>query len=151
MSGLDDAVADMQRRILEDARRRYSETVVDHWMHPRNPRAMDGPDGHARIRGPCGDTMEIFLRARDGRVVEASFVTDGCITSIAAGSMAVELAGGRDVAAARALSADDILEALGGLPEESRHCARLAADTLRAAVKDLAIPEREPGTGTGPE
>jgi nitrogen fixation NifU-like protein len=138
MSGLDDAVADIQRAILEEARRLYSATVIDHWMHPRHPGPLDPADGHARVRGPCGDTMEIFLRVRDGTVREASFVTDGCITSIAAGSMAVELVGGRDAAAARALSETDVLEALGGLPEDSRHCATLAASTLHAALDDLA-------------
>ena len=144
MSGLDEAVAEIQRRIVEQARRQYSETVVDHWMHPRNPRAMDHADGRARVKGPCGDTMEIFLRVRNGKIVEASFLTDGCITSIAAGSMAVELAGGSDLAAARALSEDDILDALGGLPEGSRHCALLASNALRAAVDDHRLSEREP-------
>jgi nitrogen fixation protein NifU and related proteins len=144
MAGLDDTVAEIQRMIIEDARRKYSETVVDHWMHPRHPYAMDHADGHARVKGPCGDTMEIFLRVRDDKIEEASFVTDGCITSIAAGSMAVEMAGGIDLAAARALSEDDILDTLGGLPEESRHCALLAANTLRAAVDDHRLSEQEP-------
>jgi Mrp family chromosome partitioning ATPase len=31
----------------------------------------------------------------------------------------------------------DILEALGGLPKESEHCALLAANTLKAAVRDF--------------
>jgi nitrogen fixation NifU-like protein len=142
MSDLDDALAEIQQRIIEDARRKYSETVVDHWMHPRNQHPLDPADGHARVRGPCGDTMEIFLRVRDGRIDEASFLTDGCITSIAAGSMAVELSGGSEPDLARALTDNDILEALGGLPEESRHCALLAADTLHAAIDDLSASGR---------
>jgi nitrogen fixation NifU-like protein len=145
MSSLDDAVAEIQRKIIEEARGLYSETVVEHWMHPRSPGALDRADGHGRIRGPCGDTMEIFLRVRDGRISEASFITDGCITSIAAGSMTVELVGGMTLDAARALSPVEILEALGGLPEESRHCVRLASDTLRAAVDECRPPGGEPG------
>ena len=39
---------------------------------------------------------------------------------------------------------EDILEALGGLPEESRHCALLASSTLRAAIDDYRLSHREP-------
>ncbi|MEN8148904.1 MAG: iron-sulfur cluster assembly scaffold protein [Planctomycetota bacterium] len=136
MSDFDDAIDEMQEMIVEQAREQYSETVVDHWLHPRNFGPMDHPDGHARVEGECGDSMDIFLRVRDGRIVLASFLTDGCITSIAAGSMAVKLAGGVDLAAARTVSDDAILDALGGLPEESEHCALLASNTLHAAVED---------------
>jgi nitrogen fixation NifU-like protein len=97
---------------------------------------MRNPDGRARREGACGDDMQIDLKIRAERVVEASFMTNGCMTSIVSGSMAVELATGRDVSGARAVSPADILDGLGGLPEESEHCAELAAETLRAAVDD---------------
>ncbi len=136
MRDIDDFVEGLQRQILEEARARYSETVIDHWMHPRSFGTMERPDGHARVTGPCRDTIEIFIRVREQTVVAATFLTDGCITSIAAASMAVELATGRAVREARAISRDDILGALGGLPDESRHCALLASRTLRAAIDD---------------
>jgi len=121
---------------LTDALGRYSKKVVEHWLSPRNFRLLELPDGHARVTGPCGDTMEFCIRVANGDIAEASFVTDGCVTSIAAGSMAVELASGGSIADARHISRDDILEALGGLPEEDEHCALLAANTLRGAVAD---------------
>jgi nitrogen fixation NifU-like protein len=136
MNRTDRVVEEIQREIIERARETYSDTVVDHWLNPRNPGAMESPDGYAKIKGPCGDTMEIFVRIEQGRIPDASFLTDGCITSLVAGSMAVELAIGREVPDARAISRDDILRALGGLPEESEHCALLASDTLRAAIDD---------------
>jgi nitrogen fixation NifU-like protein len=136
VSDIDDFVRQVQAQILEEARAQYSETVIDHWMHPRNLGAMDRPDGHARITGPCGDTIEIFIRVTGQRVAAVSFQTDGCATSIAAASMATEMATGKTLAEARAISQDDILEALEGLPDESRHCALLAASTLRAAIDD---------------
>jgi nitrogen fixation NifU-like protein len=97
---------------------------------------MEKPDGHARIKGPCGDTMEIFIRVKDDTIVKASFMTDGCITSIVSGSMAVELATGRKIQQVIGISQQEILEGLGGLPEESEHCALLASNTLQAAIQD---------------
>jgi len=144
MSDLDEFLEQSQDLLLEEVREHYSEKVVDHWLHPRNPRVMRGPDGHALRQGECGDDMEIFLRIRGGRVTEASFMTDGCLTSIVTGSMAVELATGRNVGEARTISARDILDALDGLPEESEHCAELASETLGAAVEDHLLSQREP-------
>jgi nitrogen fixation NifU-like protein len=144
MKNLDNLVEQIQQEVMEEARKRYSETVIDHWLNPRNPGTMEQPDGYARITGSCGDTMEIFLRVRHGKIQEANFLTDGCITSIVSGSMAVEMATGRDISSASSISAEEILQALGGLPEESEHCALLASNTLRAAVVDYLLLEREP-------
>ena len=69
----------------------YSPVVLDHAERPRNHGAIAAADGFARITGPCGDTMEIWLRIRDGVISNISFMTDGCGTTLAAGSMATEL------------------------------------------------------------
>ncbi len=118
----------------------YSATVMNHWLHPRNPGALKDADGHARLKGTCGDAMEIFVRvSRDQIIIDASFMTDGCTATIAAGSMAVELAIGRGTRAAKRVSQRAIIEKLDGLPEESEHCALLAANTLHAAIDNYAI------------
>lgn len=135
---------ELQQRILDQFRKQYSETVVNHGMHPRNFFPMENPDGNARIKGPCGDTMELFIRVRNGRIADACFLADGCITSIASGSMAVEMAIGRSVTEALRISQKDILNELGGLPKESRHCALLASNTLREAIRDYLSTEKEP-------
>ncbi|GAJ20640.1 unnamed protein product, partial [marine sediment metagenome] len=77
-------------------------------------------------------------------VQEASFFTDGCGTSIASGSMVTELARGKKLSQAQRISQKDVLNALGGLPEESEHCALLAADTLKAAIRDYLAMRKEP-------
>jgi nitrogen fixation NifU-like protein len=123
----------------------FCPTVLDHARKPRNHRPLSSFDGHARITGPCGDTMEFWLVVRNDRVEEASFITDGCGSSLACGSMATCLAEGRRVKDAAALRQQDILGALGGLPKEVEHCALLAASTLRAACEDyLGHEKREP-------
>jgi nitrogen fixation NifU-like protein len=141
MSQLDDFVRETQARLIAEARAQYSDTVVAHWLEPRNLGPMDRPDGHARVTGPCGDTLEVFLRVREGNVTDASFLTDGCIASIASGSAAVTLALGRSLRELKTVSREDILEALGGLPRESEHCAALAANTLRGAIDACEPPQ----------
>lgn len=115
---------------------RFSATARDHAVHPRHHGPLEVFDGHACVTGPCGDTMEFWLLARSGKVENVSFITDGCGPSLACGSMAVCLVEGKRVEDAAGLRQQDILEALGGLPKESEHCALLAANTLKAACDD---------------
>jgi nitrogen fixation NifU-like protein len=126
---------DFQELVIRDARSYYSEKVVDLWLHPRNMGPLEHPDGYARIKGPCGDTMEMFLQITGDRVARATFTTDGCGPTMAAGSMATQLVTGKTLSEAAKLTGDDILMALGGLPEESQHCALLAANTVTEAIR----------------
>jgi nitrogen fixation NifU-like protein len=135
---------DLQALAMADARKIYSQTVIEHAAHPRNLGDMVDFDGFARVLGSCGDTMEVWLKVKDNTIDAISFMTDGCGPSIAAGSMATELAGGRSIVEAVRLSQQDIIDALDGLPEESRHCAALAVDTLKAAIRDHLAMQREP-------
>jgi nitrogen fixation NifU-like protein len=134
----------LQELVIDEMRENYSEIAIDHAMNPRNVGNMDNADGLARITGPCGDTMEIWLKVRDATITESTFMTDGCGTTIAAGSIVTELAKGKTVVQAQKISQQDVLSALGGLPEESQHCALLAANTLREAIKDYLAFKNEP-------
>jgi len=134
---------ELQELILEDARKIYSETTIDHFMKPRNLGDMGDADGFAKVIGSCGDSMEIWLKVKNGTIANTSFLTDGCGTSIASGSMVTEIARGKSISEARRISQQDVLSALGGLPEESEHCALLAADALKEAIKDYLAMERE--------
>lgn len=135
---------ELQKLILADARNIYPATVVDHAMAPRNLGAMPEADGFGSVLGPCGDTMEIWLKVDNDVIASATFMTDGCGTSIASGSMVTEMAKGKSIKEARRITQRDVLEALGGLPDESKHCALLAADTLKAAIRDYIAMKREP-------
>ena len=135
---------DLQAMVMANARQIYSETVIDHAMNPRNLGEIADNDGFARVAGSCGDTMEIWLKAKDGIIIQATFYTDGCGTSIASGSMVTEMAKGKSIIEAQKISQRNVLDALGGLPDESEHCALLAANTLREAVRDYITMKREP-------
>ncbi len=125
---------ELQKTIIRDARAYYTDKVVDLWLNPVNMGILGRPNGHAKITGPCGDTIEIFLDIEGDRIARATFTTDGCGPSVACGSMATQLAVGKTLQEAGAITKQTVLEALGGLPDESKHCALLAAETLAAAL-----------------
>ena len=134
------ALEEIQRELWAD----YSETVIDHAQNPRNVGSIPDADGFGCITGPCGDTMEIWLGVKDNVIEEAKYWTDGCGTTIAAGSMITEMAKGQKTAGASRISQQNVLDALGGLPEDSEHCALLASNTLKQAVKDYLTTKNEP-------
>ena len=139
---LDHVANEIQRAILDDARKIYSEKVIDHFLHPRNAGGIGDADGFARIKGPCGDTMYIYLRIDGTRIADAKFMTDGCGTTIACGSVVTDMARGKEIKEASKIRQIHVLEALGGLPDEHIHCSVLAAGTLRAAIKNYRMAER---------
>lgn len=126
---------ELERQVMAEMRKVYSEKAIDHAMRPRNVGRIRDADGFASVTGPCGDTMEIFLRVRGGRVMDAAFWTDGCGTTIACGSVVTELVKGKDVAEALTIDSERILSVLEGLPDSDVHCAVLASNTLRAAIR----------------
>ena len=132
----------LQEQIRAQMREIYSETVVEHNLNPRNLGSFPDADGFARVTGPCGDTMEIWLKVAGNTIVKAGFATDGCTTTIASGSMTTEMAKGKSLTEALQISQKDVLDALDGLPEESEHCAFLAANTLKEAIRDHLEMER---------
>ena len=135
-AGFDNAMDRKQASIIEDTRKIYSKKVIEKRISPTRMGEMEQPQGYGKVKGPCGDTIKIFLRIHDERIIDARFVADGCATTIAAGSMACELVIGKDIKDAFKINKEVILENLGGLPEESSHCVLLASNTLKEALTD---------------
>jgi nitrogen fixation NifU-like protein len=116
---------------------RYSPALVDHFLNPRNAGLMREADGTGTDEyAGCGDLARFFLRVRDGRAAEVRFQTYGCGPTIAAASAASELATGRAVEELVNLKADEIEDALQGLPDDRKHAAEVAAGAVRAAALD---------------
>jgi nitrogen fixation NifU-like protein len=133
----DDWAAELQEQVIRDMERVYSAKVMELWNKPRNAGSLDYPDGYGQVTGPCGDTMQIWLRVRGDLVTEARFWTDGCGTSIVCGSMVTIMAKGKTLEQAAGINQQAVLDELGGLPEQDQHCALLAANTLRQAVSRI--------------
>lgn len=123
----------------------YTEATIDHAVHPRNVGSIPDADGFASVSmGDCGDTMEIWVKVRDGRVGQTTFWTDGCGATIACGSVVTEMVKGKPVAEALRVSQWGILAVLGGLPDGNMHCALLAANAMKAALRDYLSLENQP-------
>jgi nitrogen fixation NifU-like protein len=132
----DDSFRELEQFVMEDMKEVYSEKTIDHFLNPRNLGKIPAPDGLGRITGLHGNTMEICLKVKDGKVLNAYFWTDGCGCCIASGSIVTELAKGRSVLEAQKITQQDVLDAIGGLPEDDLHCALLATNTLKEAIRD---------------
>lgn len=119
-----------------------SDKVIDYGSDPRNYGTLGKPDGYAKITGPCGDTMEIFFKVRNNKIEDITYKTDGCMTSHAAGSAATVIAKGKAVRECLTINQSSILEHLGGLPEDSEHCALLAATTFQRALRNYVTGQK---------
>ncbi|MDK2956176.1 MAG: hypothetical protein PWQ57_1672 [Desulfovibrionales bacterium] len=126
----------LQRQINEDAEKRYGPTGYQRWREPKFVGPLKNPHGTSKVSGSCGDTIMIFLRFEDGAVSQASYLTDGCASSQICASFAAELAHGKTPDELADFSGQTILDVLGDFPEDDRHCAHLAAESLKEAVGD---------------
>ncbi len=130
---------EFEELIKSKMREIYSEAAIEHGMNPRNVGEIDDADGFGRVTASCGDTMSIWLRVENDTIMDARFLTDGCGTSRASGSMITEMVKGKSIAEAQKIGQKDVLDRLGGLPKDSEHCALLASDTLKDAVNDYVV------------
>ena len=115
----------------------YNETVIDHFNNPRNigELAEVSAIGEASSSS-CGDTTFIYLQIENGIIIDARFKTFGCAAAIAAASILTTLIIGNSLEMAKAISNDDVIAALGGLPEKKISCAALATDALHKAIEE---------------
>jgi nitrogen fixation NifU-like protein len=121
----------------------YSEKVMDHFMNPRNMGEIEDADGVGTVGNPvCGDVMRLYLKIKEGVIVDAKFKTFGCGAAIASSSMLTEMLKGKRIEEAQKISNEAVAEALDGLPPVKMHCSVLAEEALDAALKDYYQKER---------
>jgi len=115
----------------------YSDTLLDHFRHPRNYGDLVNPDvSHESFNPLCGDRIRIEVELRDTIVHEARFKGDACAICTAAASLLTELILGRDIATVSALSDDRLITALESDIKPTRlQCALLPLETLREGLK----------------
>ncbi len=128
---------DIEEMTLSEAKKVYSEKVIELFTTPRNLGALEDADSSTYMSGICGDTVGMFIGTQNGRINRIGFVTNGCGPTIACSSALTCMAEGRLVEEAMALTGQDLIEYLGGLPVEHTHCADLAVNTLRGALEKL--------------
>ncbi|MBP2147140.1 nitrogen fixation NifU-like protein [Methanofollis sp. W23] len=115
----------------------YSKRVMDHFMNPRNVGEVEDADGVGLVGNPvCGDLMQVTIRVEDDVITDIKFKTFGCGSAIATASMVTELAMGKHLDEALAITRQDVADELEGLPPVKMHCSNLAADALHEAIED---------------
>ena len=132
----------------------YSETVLEHFRHPRNVGKIENPDGKAIEGSPaCGDMVAVYIDVdpETKKIADIKFESYGCASNIATGSIITELAKGKTLEEAKKISWKEAADALGGLPKIKAHCSVLAIEGLRSAIENYEerhglVKERKPTT-----
>jgi len=122
---------------------KYSETLTEHVMAPRNGGALEQPDltGHAGAPGR-GAFMILYLKVQDERIAAAKYHTVGCGPTITSGSMLKEMILGTSIGECRELTTENLIEALDGVPPDKLHCPALAIGALRGALAKWPDPQK---------
>jgi nitrogen fixation NifU-like protein len=122
---------------MPDVWSQYSEKVMEHFKNPRNVGEIENPDGIGHVGNPvCGDIMELYIKVKDGIIVDAKFKTFGCGAAIATSSMVTEIVKGKSLKEALKISNKTVAEALDGLPAVKMHCSVLAEEALKLAIEN---------------
>jgi nitrogen fixation NifU-like protein len=139
---------------MAEARALYQEMILDHNKSPRNffklENANRSADGHNPL---CGDRLSVFSLVENGKVIDASFVGNGCAISKASASLMTAAVKGKTVEEVAALTAVFLNMVTGETVDESVlgklvvfngvcefpvrvKCASLAWRTLEAALRN---------------
>jgi nitrogen fixation NifU-like protein len=123
----------------------HSPAVLDHSRNPRNQGELPDATAKVEVSNPvCGDLMELAVRVENGRIAVARFRTRGCPPSIACSSVLTEMLLGKNLEEIEQITAEQVSQALGGLPPATKHAGQLAEDALDALIEQL-----QPSSATG--
>ena len=117
----------------------YTDIVLEHFRHPRNVGKIENADGKATEGSPaCGDMVSVYIKVdpKTNTIANAKFESYGCASNIATGSIITELAKGKTLDEAKAITWQQASDALGGLPKIKAHCSVLAVEGLRSAIQN---------------
>ena len=116
----------------------YSPVVLEHCEHPRNMGDLPDATITVDVTNPvCGDDLRFAVRIENGRTAAARFRTRGCKAAVASASLLTEMIIGKAIDEIRGITADQISQALGGLPAATRHGSQLAEDALDEILEQL--------------
>jgi len=135
----DKFVENLQQEIIDKELEDYNERIVELFHNPQNWGKLEDAETSSQkaYKGPCGDTMQFFLKINKDEIIEkATFITDGCGASVATGSQTTLMITGKSLEYAENLTAEQIDEALMGLPDDHKHCAELAVRTLKRTIQE---------------
>lgn len=141
----EEMVRKIEAEVHAEARTALGDKGFERWRNPKFCGVMADADSQACLTGGCGDTMQMFVKIRDGRIQLAQYTTDGCGSSSVAGSFTAELAIGKSLEEVLDMTGGEVLRHIGTFPEAEEHCATLAVQTLQEAVNAFLISQARQG------
>ncbi len=116
---------------------KYSDRFLEMASTYRHAGVPDAYDATGQSTGQCGDTIQFFISVRHKRIISAMFAIEGCMHTLACANAIVELISTKSVEEAWELTYEEVIENLGGIPEDHEHCAQLAVGALYKTLVDL--------------
>lgn len=113
----------------------YSDRAIEYYLKKMNVGRIKNPTVHEAYTGPCGDTMEVYLKIEADVIKDAKFQAVGCAGAFTSGSALMEIVKGKTLDEAEKIGEEDIISFLGGIPKQKFHCACLAKRTLHRTLK----------------
>jgi len=120
------------RRLLEKSG--YSIKAIEFYLKKVNVGRVENPSVHLAYTGPCGDSMEVYLKIESNLIKDAKFQAIGCAGAFSCGSALMRMVKGKTLEEAVRITEEDIINFLGGIPKQKIHCACLAKRTLEMAI-----------------
>ena len=115
----------------------YNKTVLNHFVNPCNTGEIAHADGIGTVgNASCGDMIKLYIKVVDGAIVDVKYKTFGCAAAIASSSAASEMIKGKTLDEALAISTEDIVEKLNGLPVAKIECSVIAHEAIHSAIEN---------------
>ncbi len=115
----------------------YSRKVIEEFTNPKNVGIIEDADGVGETGSTVdGDIITIYIKVKDNVLEDVKFKTFGCVVAISTSTMVTQLAKGKTIDEALELTNKDVIDALGGLPEDKTRCSGFALVALHKAIED---------------
>lgn len=113
----------------------YPIRAAEYFLNKINVGRIKKPTIQFTYTGPCGDTIEIYLKIESNIIKDAKFQALGCVGTFSAGSALMEIAKGKNLEEIENIAEKDIIKHLGFMPQQENHCARLALTTFQKTIE----------------
>jgi nitrogen fixation protein NifU and related proteins len=122
----------------------HSERFIDMASRTSRLGILQNPDGYGKRVGDCGDTIELYLSVRGGRIQMVTFQIQGCLNTNACANTLAYLVEGRSVADSWQVTPENLVDYLETLPPDHIHCAELVVGAFYHALNAFSSTRHEP-------